>query len=85
MADHPFTLPYIGLGLLDQSSITRNRAQWAAEYRDVDDDPYLAVYVGERQVKLQEFDGGKRVATTVAPTLSRAIGMHGGDAIGGDY
>lgn len=84
MQTHPFTHAYIGLGLLDEGSIQRHRESWAAEYRDAAGSPYLVVYVGPRQVRIEEFDAGKRVALTVDTTPLRAIGRHGQDALGGD-
>ncbi len=84
MSEHPFTFDYIGLGLLDERSTIQHRDSWAAEYRDAAGDPYLVVYVGPRQVRIEEFDAGKRVGLTVDSTLLRAIGRHGQDALGGD-
>jgi len=85
MSEHPFNFDYIGLGLLDEGSIQRHRESWAAEYRAAAGDPYLVIYVGPRRVRIEEFDAGKRVAATVAPKLTQAIAMHGGDALGGDH
>jgi hypothetical protein len=84
MPDHPFTHAYIGLGLLDESSILRDGDAWAAEYRDAVGEPYVVVYAGPTLVKIVEFGGDKRVAVTLAPNFTRAIGMHGADALGGE-
>ena len=83
MPDHPFTHAYIGLGLLDESSINRRRDIWRAEYRDAMGQPYLVVRVLKDHVRLEEFDAGKRVAMSVGPTLSRTIMIHGQGALGG--
>lgn len=84
MPDHPFTHAYIGLGLLDESSIKQRRDIWRAEYPDAMGKPYLVVRVLKDHVRLEEFDAGKRVAMSVGPTLSRTIMIHGQGALGGD-
>lgn len=85
MPDHPFTHAYIGLGLLDESSILRDGDAWGAEYKDAEGRPYLAVFIGPNLAKILEFDGDERVAVTVAPTLARAIQQHGTTALGGEF
>lgn len=82
MPEHPFTFDYIGLGLLDDASIRRDRDGWAADYREAAGDPYLTVHVGPTRVRIEEFDAGRPVAVTIAPTITQAIGMHGADALG---
>ena len=84
MPEHPFTFDYIGLGLLDEASIRRDHDRWAADYRDAAGDPYLVVHVGASRVRIEELDAGGRVALTVAPTITQAIGMHGADALGAE-
>lgn len=84
MPEHPFTFDYIGLGLLDEESIARHHDSWAAEYRDAAGDPYLVVYVGPSRVRIEEYGHGRRVASTVGPKLTEAIGSHGGDALEGE-
>ena len=82
-ADHPFDLPYIGLGLLDESSIQRDGDDWTAEYR-ADGEPYLALRVTPDLAQVVEIDEyGDRVATTTERTLVRALGLHGGSAVRG--
>ena len=84
MPAHPFNHAYIGLGLLDDASIRRHGDTWAAEYCDAAGDSYLLVHAAPSQVRIEEFDSGKRVALTVDSTLRDAIGRHGQDALGGD-
>ena len=82
MPEHPFTFDYIGLGLLDEASIRRENDSWAADYGDAAGSPYLTVHVGPSRIRIEELDAGGRVALTVAPTITQAIGMHGSDALG---
>lgn len=82
MPEYPFTFDYIGLGLLDEASIRRDHDGWAADYRDAAGSPYLKIHLGASRVRIEEFDTGRRVALTVAPSITQAIGMHGSDALG---
>ena len=84
MPGHPFTFEYIGLGLLDEGSIHRRGRTWVAEYRHTDGDPYMVVEVGSRLVRIDEFEGDRRVGRTQAPDLTRAIGQHSGNALEGE-
>jgi hypothetical protein len=45
MSDHPFTYPYIGLGVLDPVSIVLDRDTWRARYIDTAGDIYAVVEV----------------------------------------
>lgn len=80
---HPFDLPYVGLGLLDEASIRRDGDAWTAEYR-IGDEPYLAIRVAPGRVEIQETEGGRMVARTIEQTLNRAVGLHGQGALTGD-
>jgi hypothetical protein len=84
MPAHPFRHAYIGLGLLEDASIRHHGDTWSAEYLDAAGDPYLVVNLSPIQVRIEEFDIGKRVALTVDSTLLGAIGRHGQDALGGE-
>ena len=56
---------------------------WTADYL-IGDEPYLTIRIAPDRVEVVEFDdAGDRVATTVESTLTRAIGVHGGGALGG--
>ena len=80
---HPFELPYVGLGLLDEASIRRDGDAWTADYRSADE-PYLTIRVEPDHVEVVEVEvDGERVATTFERTLTRAIGLHGSGALRG--
>ena len=80
---HPFRLPYVGLGLLDESSIRREGDAWTADYR-IGNEPYLTIRVAPDGVEIDEVEDGALVATTRGPTIDRAIGMHGEGALAGE-
>jgi hypothetical protein len=84
MPAHPFTLPYIGLGLLDEPSIRRDGEIWTAEYPDTSGRPYLVARIHADHVRLEEFEDGKRVDMTAGGTLASAIGQHGKGALLGE-
>ena len=73
---HPFTMPYVGLGLLDEASIRLDGENWIADY-PIGDDPYLTIAVGPDRVEFLEVEDGSIVARTVETTLERALGFHG--------
>jgi hypothetical protein len=82
---HPFRHAYIGLGLLDESSIHCDGDTWTADYR-IGAEPYLTVRIAPDQVEIEEFDrDGSHAASTRETTPVRAIGLHGGGALSGDF
>ena len=83
-ATHPFVHAYVGLGLLEESSIRHDGETWTADYR-IGDEPYLAIRIGPHAVEIVEFDrAGAELATTRESTLTRAIGVHGAGALTGE-
>ena len=80
---HPFRLPYVGLGLLDEASIRREGDTWTADY-PIGDEPYLTIRVAPDGVEIDELENGMLVATTRGSDLDRAIGMHGEGALSGE-
>lgn len=85
MSDHPFRYSYVGLGLLDEASIHQERHRgvdrWVADYPDLRGRPYLRVGIEPSLATIEEFDThGERVAMTVSPSLTDAIGRHGAGA-----
>jgi hypothetical protein len=82
---HPFRLPYIGLGLLDEATIRREGDTWRAEYRD-GDDPFVEVEIapdGRTTVTAREPDG-RRLGSASGLNLVQAIGAIGGPLLRGD-
>jgi hypothetical protein len=71
MPDHPFTYPYIGLGVLDEASIVLDRNTWRARYVDTAGILYA-------EVQVSEIDGHVQV------TGYHADGMRGGIGTGRD-
>jgi len=80
---HPFDLPYVGLGLLDEASIRREDDTWTADYT-IGNQPYLTIWIAPGRVEIDESEGGAIVVRTFGQTLTRAIGLHGADALGGE-
>ncbi len=68
MSTHPFTLSYIGLGVLDERSIRCDLGRWVAEYRD-NDRLYLRATIGDgRGGSIGEVGGEDAQAATLRAT-----------------
>ena len=58
--DHPFELPYIGLGLLDETTIRRDGDAWTADY-PFGEEPYVTVRIEPDRVEIAGVRRGRRL------------------------
>jgi hypothetical protein len=88
IADHPFgDLPYLGLGLLDPTSIRHDREDdaWSADYPDQWGQPCLQVSIGSRGVDIVGLaPDGTRECSARGTSLGIAVQHYGLGVLGGD-
>lgn len=81
----PAPFPYIGLGLLDESSVEHHAGGWSARYLDQNGHLYLEVEVGAERAELREFDvDGKLTLHTWRESLQAAVLQHALVALDGN-